>query len=94
MEGFQDLGAYQKTSEKNVKKQGLKVIDSRLVIEGEGRWCESQTVREGLCNHQERRLVCADAQPTNSQDSANARTQKMLDHESDRFCAGISSRTD
>ena len=56
--------------------------------------CESLIVREGFCSHQERRLVCADAQPSDSQDFADANTQKGLGHVSDRLHAGISSRTD
>ena len=32
MKGLQDFGVYQEISEKEVKEQGLKVIDSRLVI--------------------------------------------------------------
>ena len=36
MKGLQDFGVYQEISEKEVKEQGLKVIDSRLVIKEKG----------------------------------------------------------
>ena len=36
VKGLQDFGVYQEISEKEVKEQGLKVIDSRLVIEDKG----------------------------------------------------------
>ena len=36
MKGPQDFGVYQEISEKEVKEQGLKVIDSRLVIKEKG----------------------------------------------------------
>ena len=90
MKGLQDFGVHEEISEKEVKEQGLKVIDSRLVNQGKGRWyCESQIVCEGLRAQQERRLVCADAQPSDSQDFVDASTQKGLGHMSDGLRADI-----
>ena len=60
MKGLQHFGVYQEISEKDVKEQGLKVIDSRLVLKEKRWWSESQTVCEGIRAHQEKRFVCAD----------------------------------
>ena len=95
MKGLQDFGVDQEISEEEVKEQGLKVIDSRLVIKEKG----AGIVKARLCakdfaHTNERRLVCADAQPSDGQDFADASTQKGLGHMSDRLRAGISSCTD
>ena len=82
-----------KKIEEEVKEQGLKVIDSRLVIKEKADGMKARLCAKDFA-HTKRDDLCAAAQPSGSQDSADASTQKRLDHEYDRLRAGISSRTD
>ena len=91
---FRILECIKKSVRTMSKNEVSRSLTRGLVLKEKNGGVKARLCAKEFAHNQERRFVCADTWNSDSQDPADSRTQKRLDHESDRFCASISSRSD